>query len=149
MKQKLVPIVLTISLLANVVLVYALVHQREQEESLHKVSAVYELSVAVQCLERYQESRRDSDYMEAVACFRGACDQVESLRDVDYSVTTEPFQSMYTLALGYPDTVKENLEEVVVVLSQINSPDVLTDRDSMEQWKAYTKELFEQSEDHP
>ena len=153
--KKAIPILLTLSLLLNAVLAYALVHQRSQEERLHKIAAIDEITAAVQCLERYGETRNASDYMEAVISLSVACDEVESLRDVDYRVTTEPFQNMQTLAVAWPDLVKANLPQTITALSQLNTEDALTDTDVMAAFKAFTETVHTEAteavtnEDHP
>lgn len=140
MKKKLIPGLLVLSLLLNVVVIYFLVSQPRQEES-HKHGAIQEISFAVMRLEGCQDDWNQSEYTVAVAHLYAACKHVESLRKVDYWVTTEPFQKLWNMAACYPEVVQANVKEMIAALSKLNTEECLTDEEIMGEFKAFTDDF--------
>jgi len=140
MKQKVVPIVLVLSLLLNVVVIYFLANEPTQEES-NRHMAIQEISYAITSLEGCEARWNQFDYTEAVAHLYAVCQHVESLRKVEYSVTTQPFQELYGAAALYPEVVQANEAEMIAALSKINTEDCLTDEKILGEFKAFTQEM--------
>lgn len=141
MKGKIIPILLVVSLLANGILGYTLVHQRNQEEALEKGEAIREITFAVQRLEGCQKDWDTSEYTVAVAHLYAVCDHVQSLHNVDYWVTTEPFQTLWNVAAAYPEVMQANINEVIAALSKLNTEECLTDEEIMGEFKAFTDDF--------
>ena len=140
MKKKFLPILLTSSLLLNVVVIYFLANEPTQEERGRHM-AIQEISFAITSLEGCEARWNQFDYTEAVAHLYAVCQHVESLRKVEYSVTTQPFQELYGAAAFYPEVVRENEAEMIAALSKINTEDCLTDEEIMGGFKAFTEEM--------
>lgn len=140
MKKKLIPGLLVLSLLLNVVVIYFLVSQPRQEES-HKHGAIQEISFAVMRLEGCQDDWNQSEYTVAVAHLYAVCDHVQSLHNVDYWVTTEPFQTLWNVAAAYPEVIQANINEVIAALSKLNTEECLTDEEIMGEFKAFTDDF--------
>ncbi len=140
MKRKVVPVLLAISLLVNVVVIWFLANEPTQEESSRHM-AIQEISYAITSLEGCEARWNQFDYTEAVAHLYAVCQHVESLRKVEYSVTTRPFQELYGAAAFYPEVVQANEAEMIAALSKINTEDCLTDEEIMAEFNEFTEEM--------
>ncbi|MBQ9851692.1 MAG: hypothetical protein IJO37_02100 [Ruminiclostridium sp.] len=121
MKKKFLPILLVVSLLANLVLVMMLVRADREVQEYHASVTLREMGFAASFLEKIQAGE-DPEHAEAL--FDSATSFVYGAYQASYRILKDEFSpwegllfDLWNRMLYYPEAVEANLEELILAMS--------------------------------